>query len=166
MTIANITSTIEALTIQIEDLQAKRNQAVLLLAEANASHIAALEAKLAPQPEAKPEILELAPQPEAKPEILELAPEAAETSALLDTLGLSAGALQLFKDSHHMAGDWSGTPLLELSPKEKGYLTKLKKAGLMDSHMDEEDRTICWGEFTALGRELGLELGLGEVEVY
>ena len=153
MTIANITSTIEALTIQIEDLQAKRNQAVLLLAEANASHIAALEAKLAPQPE-------------AKPEILELAPEAAETSALLDTLGLSAGALQLFKDSHHMAGDWSGTPLLELSPKEKGYLTKLKKAGLMDSHMDEEDRTICWGEFTALGRELGLELGLGEVEVY
>jgi len=48
------------------------------------------------------------------------------------------------------AGNWSGTPLLDITASERGNLTNLKKAGLLTTFREEG---CDWVSFTELGRE-------------
>jgi predicted DNA-binding ArsR family transcriptional regulator len=63
------------------------------------------------------------------------------------------------------AGNWNGSPLVGGnvggSKAERGNLTQLKKAGLIETQVDEDD---TWIYFTELGREYARELGVGYVD--
>lgn len=77
---------------------------------------------------------------------------------------LSPEALALFTDLAKDAGNWSGTPLfggnVGGSPESKGHLTKLKKAGLVTTCQDEDDRSLSWVSFTPAGKEFAAALGV------
>ena len=63
------------------------------------------------------------------------------------------------------AGNWNGSPLVGGnvggSKAERGNLTQLKKAGLIETQVDEG---CTWIYFTELGREYARELGVGYVD--
>lgn len=77
---------------------------------------------------------------------------------------LSKEALDLFLEYARDAGNWSGTPLVggnvTTGPKEKGYLTALKKAGLIKTEVDGERNQCIWLYFTDAGKALALEHGI------
>lgn len=75
-------------------------------------------------------------------------------------LQLSNGARQLFLDLAKDAGNWGGTPLfggnVGGSQESKGFLTKLKTAGLVRTQEDKGS----WVYFTTEGVKFALELGI------
>jgi hypothetical protein len=88
--------------------------------------------------------------------------EAAHDQALRDNkYGLSFGAISLFHEYAEDAGNWSGTPLVggnvDSSPRNNGYLLKLKLAGLITT---QEDEGRIWLSFTPKGKELALDYGI------
>jgi len=70
---------------------------------------------------------------------------------------LTPRSLDLFLELAHDAGNWSGTPLVEVTPAERGNLTHLKVAGLLTTHTDEGD---TFAAFTSAGRALAAEHGV------
>lgn len=70
---------------------------------------------------------------------------------------LTAESESLFRALVDEAGDWSGTPLVEITRQQKGNLTDLKRAGLLTTQADRGCTFAC---FTAKGVELAKELGL------
>lgn len=62
------------------------------------------------------------------------------------------------------AGNWNGSPLVGGnvggSKAERGNLTQLKKAGLIETQLDEGN---TWIYFTQLGREYARELGVSYI---
>lgn len=66
---------------------------------------------------------------------------------------LTEKSLALFLDYAQDAGNWSGTPLVGGnvggSKEDRGNLTDLKKAGLIQTFVDER---CTWVEFTAAGK--------------
>jgi hypothetical protein len=75
-------------------------------------------------------------------------------------INLSNEAQQLFIDLISDAGNWGGSPLFGGNvggdQQSKGYLTKLKKAGLLTTCTDDG----IWVYFTAAGIEYAQSLGL------
>jgi len=61
------------------------------------------------------------------------------------------------------AGNWSGTPIVEVTPAQRGNLTDLKKAGLLTTH---SDRGCVFAYFTAKGVELAKSLDLDWESLY
>lgn len=57
---------------------------------------------------------------------------------------LTPASLNLLLDLISDSGNWSNTPMLDLSPAEKGNLTDLKKHGLVRTFRDEG---IDWCHF-------------------
>jgi len=72
----------------------------------------------------------------------------------MNTLNLSNEAINLFKEYAEDASNWSGTPLIGgnvfMNNERKGYLTDLKKKGLIITIKDEGD---AWISFTPEGIE-------------
>jgi hypothetical protein len=70
-------------------------------------------------------------------------------------------SLQVFLAYAKDAGNWGGTPLVGGnvggSKEERGNLTQLKRAGLLDTFRDEGN---TWVVFTEAGRELAREHGI------
>lgn len=48
-------------------------------------------------------------------------------------------SLALFLDLANDAGNWSGTPLADVTKEERGNLTQLKRAGLLVTYVDNGD---------------------------
>ena|ERR1700756_4048216 len=74
----------------------------------------------------------------------------------MDT-NLTAASTVLFTSLVDDAGNWSGTPEINVTPAQKGNLTDLKRAGLLTTQMD---RGIAFAYFTRKGVELARSLGL------
>jgi hypothetical protein len=70
---------------------------------------------------------------------------------------LTSESEKLFRSLVDDAGNWSGTPIVEVSLAQRGNLTDLKKAGLLTT---QTDRGCVFAYFTADGVELAKELGL------
>ena len=64
---------------------------------------------------------------------------------------LSQGALDLFLALANDAANWSGTPLVDVNEKGKGYLTDLKRKGLVTTFTDDGD---TFASFTPAGQLL------------
>ena len=71
----------------------------------------------------------------------------------------SPGAIDLFKLIVADAADWSGNPgpNLDFSEEQKGYLTKLKKAGVLITQKEDD---ITWVTFKHPAIDLASELNL------
>lgn len=69
---------------------------------------------------------------------------------------LTQDSLALFLSLVEDAPNWSGTPLVSVSPKERGNLTHLKMAGLLTTF---EDRGDAFAVFTEAGIALAAEHG-------
>jgi len=70
---------------------------------------------------------------------------------------LTAASLELFLALAHDAGNWSGTPLIDVTPAERGNLTQLKKQGLLQTfRSDGHD----FAEFLPAGKTLAAEHGI------
>ncbi len=74
---------------------------------------------------------------------------------------MSQECLEHFKAYAKDAGNWDGKPLVganvKSGPIERGYLTKLKKAGFITTCKDEEG---TWIFFTKAGVDLASELSI------
>ena len=77
--------------------------------------------------------------------------------------GLTAASEALFRTLVDDAGNWSGTPEIDVTPAQKGNLTDLKRAGLLTTQMD---RGVSFAYFTAKGVELAKTLGLDWESLY
>lgn len=75
---------------------------------------------------------------------------------------LTPGALSLFSALYADARNWSGTPLfggnVGGSKESCGHLTALKRAKLLRTWQDEDDRSCQWVEFTEAGHRLAEEI--------
>lgn len=70
---------------------------------------------------------------------------------------LTTASHELFMDLARTAGDWSGTPLVELTREERGNLTDLKRHGLL-STMESDGCVFAY--FTTAGGEYAAEHGV------
>lgn len=70
---------------------------------------------------------------------------------------LTADSESLFRSLVDDAGNWSGTPIVELTSAQKGNMTDLKRNGLLTT---QADRGCTFAYFTAQGIELAKELNL------
>lgn len=77
---------------------------------------------------------------------------------------LTPDVLALFDALARDTGNWGGTPLfggnVDATPANKGHLTNLKRAGLVTTEQDEDDRKCHWVYFTDAGRALAAEHGV------
>lgn len=69
---------------------------------------------------------------------------------------LTPASLALFLDLVEDAPNWSGSPMVSVTPQQKGNLTHLKQAGLLDTFVDEG---ISFALFTEAGVALAAEHG-------
>lgn len=69
---------------------------------------------------------------------------------------LTPASLELFLSLVDDAPNWSGTPLVSVTPQQRGNLTHLKMAGLLDTM---EDRGDAFALFTEAGVALAAEHG-------
>jgi hypothetical protein len=72
-------------------------------------------------------------------------------------MNLTPASLALFLALANDAGNWNGTPLLDISNKERGNLTDLKKNGLVKTFKDEG---CDWVSFTAEGKTFAASNGV------
>jgi|GEM_PF-2030259 len=90
--------------------------------------------------------------------------ESTPQQSIAADVNLSPEALTLFLALARDAGNWSGTPLfggnVGGSPESKGHLTKLKRARLVTTFVDYDDRSLSWVQFTAAGRALAAQHGV------
>ena len=72
-------------------------------------------------------------------------------------------SLKLFLDYAKDADNWGGCPLVGGnvggSKEDRGNLTDLKKAGLIETFIDDEDNT-AWINFTDTGKTLAKDHGI------
>ena len=120
-------------------------------AEAYASDVQDAEKKLAGM------LTEMMSHSFAAPPLLPVSDE----ELLADANGISLTALWLFIDYASDAPNWSGQPLVggnvNQGPRENGYLTALKKAGLLITEVPEADGH-AFVIFTDKGRALASDL--------
>jgi hypothetical protein len=80
-----------------------------------------------------------------------------------DKMELTERSKELFRLYAKDACNWSGTPLVGGnvggSKEDRGNLTQLKRAGLITTDVDPEDRTT-WIAFTEKGKEYARTLGI------
>lgn len=72
---------------------------------------------------------------------------------------LAEVSVALFTDLVKDAGNWSGTPMVDISKEERGNLTQLKRAKLLSTQTDDG---IAFAYFTPEGVAYAKALGLGE----
>lgn len=72
-------------------------------------------------------------------------------------MSITSQSLALFLSLANDAGNWSGTPMVDISKEEKGNLTQLKRAKLLTT-MTEDGVTFAF--FTEAGRALAAEHGI------
>jgi hypothetical protein len=65
-------------------------------------------------------------------------------------------SLNLFLTLASEANDWNGQPLFDGSKEERGNLTQLKKAGLIETFREER---CLWVDFTDAGKVLAADHG-------
>lgn len=70
---------------------------------------------------------------------------------------LTAASLALFLDLADDAGNWSGSPLVDISNSERGNLTHLKREGLITTM---ESDGFVHASFTPTGAKLAAEHGI------
>lgn len=70
---------------------------------------------------------------------------------------LTAASLALFTELVRDSGNWSGEPLIDITREERGNLTQLKRAGLLETFTDEG---CVFAIFTDDGREFARSIGL------
>lgn len=63
----------------------------------------------------------------------------------------------LFTNLARHAGDWSGTPMFEGDKTDRGNLTQLKKAGLIESFVEDGCVFVV---FTPNGKDYAKTLGI------
>ena len=77
-------------------------------------------------------------------------------------INITEASKALFLALAEDADNWGGTPLLggnvDITKEERGNLTQIKKAGLIETFTDELGE--CWVDFTAAGKAYALELGI------
>lgn len=72
---------------------------------------------------------------------------------------LTPASLELFLGFAEDAANWSGYPLVTVTPEQKGNLTHLKKLGLLDTFVDEDCSFVVFSESgKALAAEHGFDL--------
>lgn len=76
------------------------------------------------------------------------------------TITLTPDSLELFKTLVEDAPNWSGMPLITVSPAEKGNLTHLKRLGLITTFV--EDDGCSFAIFTDEGIAYAATLGYSE----
>ncbi len=78
-------------------------------------------------------------------------------------MNITEKSKEVFTMYYNDAGNWSGTPGVGLnvggSKEERGNLTQLKQAGLIQTWSDEG---VVWVEFTDAGLAYAKEIGLKE----
>jgi hypothetical protein len=83
------------------------------------------------------------------------------------SINITPRSLQLFLDLANDAGNWSGMPLLGGnvggSKADRGNITQLKQAGLIQTSLDEGD---VWVLFTEAGAKLAEEHGVDRQWLY
>lgn len=76
-------------------------------------------------------------------------------------IDITTGSLELFKAYAHDAGNWSGNPLVggnvRQTPEHNGYLTHLKKLGLVKTF---SEGGCVWIKFTEFGKMYAAEMGI------
>jgi hypothetical protein len=82
---------------------------------------------------------------------------------MTNTVNITDTSKAVFTMYYNDAGNWGGTPGVGLnvggSKEERGNLTQLKQAGLIETYTDEG---IVWVVFTDAGLSYAKELGLKE----
>jgi hypothetical protein len=76
---------------------------------------------------------------------------------MTNTPNITPDSFKLFMELANDAGNWSGTPLLEVSPAERGNLTQLKVAGLLTTMTDDG---CVFAVFTDAGVALAVANGV------
>jgi hypothetical protein len=78
-------------------------------------------------------------------------------AAVATQTAITEASKNLFVALAKDAGNWSGTPMLDISPAERGNLTQLKKAGLLTTF-----RSDSWDfvDFTDAGVAFAATLGI------
>lgn len=75
----------------------------------------------------------------------------------MDTKYLTKAGIQFFIELYEDSGNWSGTPLfggnVGGSKESCGFLVNFKKAGLLTTWQDEDNRKCHWVDFTDRGHE-------------
>lgn len=77
-------------------------------------------------------------------------------TASTPTTNMTPASLALFLSLAEDAPNWSGSPLVTVSPGERGNLTHLKKLGLIETF---EDEGCSFAVFTKTGVALAVEHG-------
>lgn len=72
---------------------------------------------------------------------------------------LTPASLELFLGLAEDAVNWSGSPLVTVTPAQRGNLTHLKRVGLLDTF---EDEGCVFAIFTESGRALAVEHGVDD----
>lgn len=72
------------------------------------------------------------------------------------SIELTPASLDLFLGLAEDAPNWSGTPLVTVSPGQRGNLTHLKKLDLIETF---EDEGCTFATFTDAGKALAVEHG-------
>ena len=84
-------------------------------------------------------------------------------------MAITEKSLALFLAYAKDADNWSGTPLVGGNvggtKEDRGNLTQLKKAGLLTTQQDFDDRSCQWVYFTPAGRELAATHNI-EIQAY
>jgi hypothetical protein len=70
---------------------------------------------------------------------------------------LTTASQELFIDLAKDAGNWGGTPLVDLSPEARGNLTNLKRNGLVTTFRSDGE---SWVSFTEAGKAYAAEYGV------
>jgi len=83
--------------------------------------------------------------------------------AVIDNIDVTKASWDLFMALLDDAGNWSGMPLVEVTPEERGNLTQLKRAGLLTTFTDQGD---SFATFTDKGKAVAAELGYDTEVLY
>lgn len=70
---------------------------------------------------------------------------------------LTPASLALFRELAGWAGDWSGTPLVDLTASQRGNLTDLKRNGLLTTF---DDDGCLFAMFTQAGVDLAASIDI------
>jgi hypothetical protein len=65
--------------------------------------------------------------------------------------------MTLFLALANDAGNWAGTPMVDITKEQRGNLTQLKTANLIETFTDDY---ATWADFTDAGKELAAENGI------
>ena len=78
----------------------------------------------------------------------------------MKTASLTPESLALFLALAKDAGNWSGSPMVDVTPAQRGNLTQLKRAGLLTTFVDEG---IAFADFTPAGIALADSHGVTDL---